>query len=156
MSTYVNQSIPNLERKLGQLLMKHRELDLANRRKEMVEVSTMMSDIALAINTKKLSARLINGKSDCRAFKKYGSCKRGNRCIWKHNPIYKREYGSVANHAQEEKSEEVVPAQKVAPQKLRQKVAPAHQLAPAQEITPTNIQGFSKSLSGSLNNPVST
>ena len=115
MSTYANQSIPNLERKLGQLLMKHRELDLANRREEMVEVSTMMSDIALAINTKKLSARLINGKSDCRAFKKYGSCKRGNRCIWKHNPIYKREYGSVANHAQEEKSEEVVPAQKVAP-----------------------------------------
>ena len=153
MSTYANQSIPNLERKLGQMLMKHRELDLANRREEMVEVSTIMSDIALAINTKKLSARLINGKSDCRAFKKYGSCKRGNRCIWKHNPIYKREYGSVANHAQEEKSEEVAPAQKVA---HNQKVAPAHQLAPAQEITPTNIPVFSKSSSGSLNNPVST
>lgn len=113
MSIWFNLPLSNLERRLGQLLMKYRELGLEGRAEEKAEVATMMKDIGMAIEAQKskpptalptafqtYSARPPKRESDYRAFKKYGSCKRGNRCWWKHDPQY-RDKKKAANQRQE-------------------------------------------------------
>ena len=134
MSAYVDQSDPILRTQFQKLLNEYRDLALseADEEQKMTEVANTMKQIALTIMDRRLleladnptlfpnhiirrrksSARPTHGESDCRAFKKYGSCKRGNRCIWRHDPKYKRKKeDSSANHSQQaSKDESQVPA----------------------------------------------
>ena len=105
MSIWQRLCLSDLELQMQNLTRKDGELASINgdHIEAMALVATTMKEIVMVIIDKrlqaltsspdvlpKLSARPPRRESDCRAFKKYGSCKRGNRCWWKHDPLYKR------------------------------------------------------------------
>ena len=125
MSIWRRLPLSDLELQMQNLTRQYGELASANgdHTEAMALVATTMKEIGMVIIDKrlqaltscpdvlpKLSARLPKRESDCRAFKKYGSCKRGNRCWWKHDPQYKvKKKISVAN--QEDASEVMLSSQ---------------------------------------------
>ena len=134
-SVYATLPLSSLEKHLEQLMDRYATHATAKETEEMATVADLMKQVGAAINIKKsdvpetemevatldsnktksnfcpiFSARPPKRESDCRAFKKYGSCKRGNRCWWKHDPRYKvKKKISVAN--QEDASEVMLSSQ---------------------------------------------
>ena len=114
MSVYIYLPLSCLEKQLGNLLSKWVDLELAegDNSTTLKKLSAIMKELDEAIETKKnnslkpkvevatpltltpavltsVPARPLKRESHCRAFKKYGSCKNGNRCWWKHDPRFK-------------------------------------------------------------------
>ena len=107
---------------LDTVMDKYSDLDMkdGDNSTALSKLSRQMKELGEAIEAKKsrastafpaafhsLPARPPKRESDCRAFKKYGSCKRGNRCWWKHDPRYRdKSKVRVATRDQENLSEE--------------------------------------------------
>ena len=124
MSAYTNLPLSALEKHLDTVMEKYSDLDLqeGDNSTALSKLSFQMKELGEAIEAKKsrasitfpaafhsLPARPPKRESDCRAFKKYGSCKRGNRCWWKHDPRYRdKSKVRVATRDQENLSEEKV------------------------------------------------
>ena len=124
MSAYANLPLSALEKHLDTVMEKYSDLDLqeGDNSTALSKLSFQMKELGEAIEVKKsrasiafpaafhsLPARPPKRESDCRAFKKYGSCKRGNRCWWKHDPRYRdKSKVRVATRDQENLSEEKV------------------------------------------------
>ena len=114
MSVYINLPLSCLEKQLADLLNKWIDLELAegDNSTALKKLSDLMKELGEAIEKKKYNslkpevkvatpstlapavlysvpARPLKRESHCRAFKKYGSCKKGNRCWWKHDPRYR-------------------------------------------------------------------